>query len=112
MLHEANVRNPKAKSDVSVESYKFSLSNQQYLRGGEGVYIITGIKEKWQEPEIQTIVWVFQLILAGFVDLQFSSYYSAQYGKLGCITEVNLKIGYKREQGMKRYEFQSRSVQW
>ena len=43
-----------------------SLSNQHCFRG-EGVYILSGIKEKRQESEISTIVWVFQLLLAAIV---------------------------------------------
>ena len=35
------------------------------VSGGEGVYILSGVKEKRQESEIDTIVWVFQLLLAG-----------------------------------------------
>ena len=35
--------------------------------GGEGVYILSGVQEKRQESEISTIVWVFQLLLAGIV---------------------------------------------
>ena len=35
--------------------------------GGEGVYILSGVTEKRQESEINTIVWVFQLLLAGTV---------------------------------------------
>ena len=42
------------------------LSNQHCFRG-EGVYILVGIREKQQESEIQTIVWVFELLLAGIV---------------------------------------------
>ena len=37
------------------------------VSGGEGVYILSGVKEKRQESEIDTIVWVFQLLLAGIV---------------------------------------------
>ena len=37
------------------------------VSGGEGVYILSGVKEKRQEWEIDTIVWVFQLLLAGIV---------------------------------------------
>ena len=37
------------------------------VSGGEGVYILSGVKEKRQESEISTIVWVFQLLLAGIV---------------------------------------------
>ena len=33
------------------------------VSGGEGVYILSGVKEKRQESEIDTIVWVFQLLL-------------------------------------------------
>ena len=39
------------------------------VSGGEGVYILSGVKEKRQESEINTIVWVFQLLLAGIVPL-------------------------------------------
>ena len=39
------------------------------VSGGEGVYILSGVKEKRQEWEIDTIVWVFQLLLAGIVAL-------------------------------------------
>ena len=35
------------------------------VSGGEGVYILSGVTEKRQESEINTIVWVFQLLLAG-----------------------------------------------
>ena len=38
------------------------------FQGGEGVYTLSGVTEKWQESEINTIVWVFQLLLAGIVD--------------------------------------------
>ena len=37
------------------------------VSGGDGVYILSGVKEKRQESEINTIVWVFQLLLAGIV---------------------------------------------
>ena len=37
------------------------------VSGGEGVYILCGVTEKRQESEINTIVWVFQLLLAGIV---------------------------------------------
>ena len=37
------------------------------VSGGEGVYILSGVKEKRQESEINTSVWVFQLLLAGIV---------------------------------------------
>ena len=37
------------------------------VSGGEGVYILSGVKEKRQESEISTLVWVFQLLLAGIV---------------------------------------------
>ena len=33
--------------------------------GGEGVYILNSVKEKRQDSEINTLVWVFQLLLAG-----------------------------------------------
>ena len=42
------------------------LSNQHCFRG-EGVYTLSGVKEKQQESEINTIVLVFQLLLAGIV---------------------------------------------
>ena len=32
-----------------------------------GVYFLSGVKEKRQESEINTIVWVLQLLLAGIV---------------------------------------------
>ena len=35
--------------------------------GGRGVYILSGVKYKRQESEISTIVWVFQLLVAGIV---------------------------------------------
>ena len=38
--------------------------------GGEGVYILSGVKEKRQESQISTIVWVFQLLLAGIVGVR------------------------------------------
>ena len=53
MLHEANMGNSKAKRDACFR--------------GEGVYISSGVKEMRQESEINTIVWVFQLLLAGIV---------------------------------------------
>ena len=34
---------------------------------GKGVYILSGVTKKRQESEINTIVWVFQLLLAGIV---------------------------------------------
>ena len=34
---------------------------------GEGVYILSGVKEKRQESEFSTIVWEFQLLLADIV---------------------------------------------
>ena len=37
------------------------------VSGGEGVYILSGVKEKRQESEIDTLVWVFHLLLAGIV---------------------------------------------
>ena len=37
------------------------------VSGGKGVYILSGVKEKRQESEINTIVLVFQLLLAGIV---------------------------------------------
>ena len=37
------------------------------VSGGGGVYILNCVKEKLQESEIDTIVWVFQLLLAGIV---------------------------------------------
>ena len=37
------------------------------VSGGEGVYILSSVKEKRQESEIDTTVWVFQLLLAGIV---------------------------------------------
>ena len=37
------------------------------VSGEEGVYILSGVKEKRQESEIDTLVWVFQLLLAGIV---------------------------------------------
>ena len=35
--------------------------------GGGGVYILNGVTEKRQKSDINTIVWVFQLLLAGIV---------------------------------------------
>ena len=35
--------------------------------GGKGVYVLSGVKETLQELEINTTVWVFQLLLAGIV---------------------------------------------
>ena len=42
--------------------YRFNI-----VSGVEGVYTLSGIKEKRQESEINTIVWVFKLLLAGIV---------------------------------------------
>ena len=42
--------------------YRFNI-----VWGGGGVYILIGVTEKRQESEINTIVWVFQLLLAGIV---------------------------------------------
>ena len=72
MLYEANVSNLKGKRDACVESYVFPLSNQHCLGGGGGCIII-GAMEKWQEWGIKTIVWVFQLLLAGIVDYHQAS---------------------------------------
>ena len=43
------------------------LSNVVKGGGGRGVSILIGIMEKRQELEAQTIVWVFQLLLAAIV---------------------------------------------
>ena len=67
MLYEANMGNSKPKSDAFFQSYWSPPSNQHCFRG-EGVYILSGVTEKRQESEINTIVWVFQLLLAGIVD--------------------------------------------
>ena len=64
MLYETNTNNPKGKSNTSLESYRFSLSNQHCVRG---VYILTGVTERRQESESHTIERVFQLLLAGIV---------------------------------------------
>ena len=37
------------------------------LPEGKGGCILTGVTEKRQESEIHTIVWVFELLLAGIV---------------------------------------------
>ena len=66
MLYEANMSNSKAKSDAFFKAtgsrYRINIVSE-----GEGVYISSGVKEKRQESEISTIVWVFQLLLAGIV---------------------------------------------
>ena len=68
MLYEANMGTSKAKSDTCFLGYWSPLSNQHCLRGGGRVYVLSGVTEKRQESEINTIVWVFQLLLAGIVD--------------------------------------------
>ena len=54
MLYEVNMSNPKAKSDAYLYNYWFLLSNQHCLKE-EGVYILSGVTEKRQESEINTI---------------------------------------------------------
>ena len=39
------------------------------FKGGRGVYILNDVTEKRQESEINRNVWVFQLLLAGMVEI-------------------------------------------
>ena len=60
------------------------------VSGGEGVYILSGVKEKRQEWEIDTIVWVFQLLLAGIVYWNYEYLYSQS--TFCTILEIRLHI--------------------
>ena len=44
-----------------------AIESTLFRGGGERIYILSGVKEKPQDSEISTIVWVIQLLLAGIV---------------------------------------------
>ena len=57
-------RSPKVMRVFKATGLRYRIN---IVSGGEWVYILSGVTEKRQESEVNTIVWVFQLLLAGIV---------------------------------------------
>ena len=75
MLYEANMSNSKAKSDACFKAtdlrYRINI-----VSGREGVYILSGVKEKRQG-------WMLQLLVAGIVRCKMSSQVHRKMGRWG-----------------------------